>query len=98
MYLKTQIMEIEKLFASLKGDVLIAEPEGRERRKRIDQLVKQEKHEKEIAKNNYREIQDNLKNAKNLAKSLDLPLSQALQVLSYHELKGIHWHLDNPRK
>ena len=96
MYLKEQFKEIENIFAALKTDVLIAEPKGPERKKRLEVLTTQEEQRKAVAKSNYQEIQDNLKNAENHAKSLDLPLSQALQVLSYHELKAIHWHFDNP--
>lgn len=73
---------------------MIAEPEGPERQRRIEELVKQEKQAKAAAETNYRDLQAILKSAKSLAKSLKIPLSEALQVLSYQELKQIHWHID----
>ena len=94
MYLKTQIKEIENLFTSLKADVMIAEPKGPERQRRIAELTEQEKQAKESVESSYQELQVTLKRANSLAKSLKISLSEALQVLSYQELKQIHWHID----
>lgn len=92
--LKAQMKEIETVFTALKADVMIAEPEGPERKRRIDELVEQEKQTKAEAERNYQELQVVLKDAKLLAKSLNIQLSQALQLLYYRELKQIHWHID----
>lgn len=73
---------------------MIAEPKGPERQRHTDELIKQEKQAKATAETNYRDLQAILKSAKSLAKSLKIPLSEALQVLSYQELKQIHWHID----
>lgn len=73
---------------------MIAEPEGPERQKRIDELVKQGKQAKASAKNNYQQLQAILKSTKFLAESLEISLTEALQLLSYRELKQIHFHID----
>ncbi len=94
MYLQDQLKEIGQYYHALKADVKIAEPEGPERQKRISDLEEHEINAKASATKDYEELQAILKDAKLLAESLEVSVTEALQLISYRETKRIHFHID----
>jgi hypothetical protein len=73
---------------------MLSELGDEKRRKRLDELMEQEKQAKEELTKDCQELQLILKEARDYAKMLNCDTKEALLLLCYRELKRIHWHID----
>jgi len=94
MSLQSRLKEVEKTFTALKVDTMLSELGDEKRRKRLDELMEQEKQAKEELTKDCQELQSILKEARDYAKMLNCDTKEALLLLCYRELKRIHWHID----
>jgi len=92
--MKEQLMKIEELFTALKADVMIEDLGLEEREGRLIELGEQEAQAKKEINQQYEELKGILSDAKDWARILKVKPNVALLLLSYRELKQIHWHLD----
>lgn len=98
MSLQSRLKEVEKTFTALKADTMLAELSEKERRERLHELTQQEKLTKEELTKDCQELQQILKEARDYVKMLSCDTKEALLILSYRELKRIHWHIDQMNK
>lgn len=77
---------------------MLGELSDEERRKRLEELAQQEKQAKEGLTEDCRELQLILKEARDYAKMLGVDAKEALLILSYREMKRMHWHIDQTNK
>jgi len=94
MALKNQLKEIEATFTALKADVMISETNLEKREKRLVELGEQEIQAKKELNQEYEELKNLLSEARTWSGTLKVKPNVALLLLSYRELKQIHWHID----
>lgn len=98
MSLQSRLKEVEKTFTALKADAMLSKLSDKERQKRLNELTQQEKQAKEETTKDCQELQSILKEARDYAKMLNCDTKEALLLLSYREMKMIHWHIDQTNK
>lgn len=92
--MREQLKNIETTFTALKADVMIGEANLEEREKRLIELEEQENQAKEELRQEYKELKSVLIEAKTWSSTLKVDMNTALLLLSYRELRQLHWHID----
>lgn len=65
------------------------------RKKRLHELEEQEKQVKENIRVEFNRLQSMVNEAKDYAEALGMTVNEALLLLTWREVKFIHWDMDN---
>lgn len=97
MSLQSRLKEIEKTFTALKADTMLSKLNDKDQQKHLHELTQQENQAKEELTKDCQELQLVLKEARDYTKMLNCDTKEALLLLSYREMKRIHWHIDQTK-